>query len=122
MKRQKLSTLTVDALVTLFVEIALAQDEAIWDHRTANYNRLFDKMENVRAELRSRPGDQRRALVTLFDHPNPQVRLKAAISTLVFEPVAARAVLEAIYAIPGPQRLDAGPILRGLDDGTFVPS
>ncbi|NJO54781.1 MAG: DUF2019 domain-containing protein [Bacteroidales bacterium] len=122
MKRVKLSTLSTDELVERFAEIGLAQDEAIWEYRSAEYNHLYMKMEAVRDELRARSGDQRRLLVRLLDHVNPQVRLKAAISVLALEPVAARSVLEALYTSQFPQRLDAGPILRGLDSGSFVPT
>jgi hypothetical protein len=61
-------------------------------------------------------------VLTLYDHPNMQVRVKAAIKTLGVAPEAARKVLEAIRASKWqPQAMDAGMILRGLDDGEYKP-
>ena len=80
-------------------------------------------MEVVRDELKRRPGDQRRALLALYQHPNMQVRLKAAVSTLAVSPQPARDVVESIArSRQQPQAGDAGMLLRGLDDGSFVPS
>ena len=47
-------------------------------------------MAGVANELKARDGDQRTALMTLYDYPNMQVRLKAAIHTLAVAPTAAR--------------------------------
>ncbi len=40
-------------------------------------NRLYWKIASVGNELKSRPGDQRAALLPLYNHKNMQVRLKA---------------------------------------------
>jgi RNA:NAD 2'-phosphotransferase (TPT1/KptA family) len=60
------------------------------------YNRLYKKMERIRAELREMPGDQRRALLPLLSHSNVQVRLAAARSLLALYPDLARNALESI--------------------------
>jgi hypothetical protein len=79
-------------------------------------------MTAVDEELRARGREARLALLTLYDHPNMQVRVKAAIKTLGVAPEAARKVLEAIRASKWqPQAMDAGMILRGLDDGEYKP-
>jgi hypothetical protein len=80
-------------------------------------------MDALRQELKSRPGDQRRALTPLYSHPNAQVRLNAAKSTLALAPEVARATMQAI--IDGrefPQALDAGMLLGGLDSGEYKPT
>lgn len=74
MKRLKLADIPVEQLVERFVAIAVAQDQALGRDDTKTYNRLFPQMQDVREELKSRPGDERRALVPLLKHPNPQVR------------------------------------------------
>jgi hypothetical protein len=80
-------------------------------------------MQHVVDELRVRKGDQRRALLALYDHPSVQVRLKAAKATLAVAPLEARAALEAIRASNWqPQALDAGMSLRNLDNGVFKPT
>jgi hypothetical protein len=123
MKRIKLQDLTVDQLVERFVEIGLDQDRALLENDVGGFNRLFDQMQVVNQELKSRAGDQRRALLSLYKHPNLQVRLKAAKTTLAIAPQAARDVLEAIKdSKMQPQALDAGMSLRNLDQGIYKPT
>lgn len=77
-------------------------------------------MVDVVEELRNRDGDQRRSLIRLFDHPNPQVRLMAAsiILDLDLEPEAARPVLQAIHDSREPYlALNAGMSLSLYDLG-----
>ena len=89
----------------------------------AKYNRLFDQMEAVEEELKVRGGDQRQALLGLYDHPNGHVRLKAAKATLAVAPEAARRALQSIIdRREYPHALDAGMTIRALNDGTFVPT
>jgi len=90
MRRTKISDMSVDELVEKFTAIALAQDEAMLMDEHAKYNRLFNQMDVIGNELKSRAGDQRRALLPLYDHRNAQVRLTAAIATLAVAPDAAR--------------------------------
>lgn len=79
-------------------------------------------MDEVDRELRARGREARLELLRLFEHESMQVRLKAATRTLTVAPVRARTVLEAIRASQyHPQALDAGMLIRGLDDGTFKP-
>lgn len=124
MRKRNLTKMTVDELVQRFMEIALAQDHAImWDEPAAKYNRLFDLMGDVEEELKRRPGDQRRELVQLFDHPNPQVRVKAAIRSLAVAPEEARQVLEILDERNElPQAADARGMMRSLDEGTYKPT
>lgn len=124
MKRVNLKDSTIEELVERFAAIALEQDEAIQWNDNARFNRLYSQMDAVVKELKSRQGDQRRALIPLYNYRNLQVRLKAAIATLAVVPEAARTVLQMIREdyIEYPQGGDAGMILRGLDDGSFTPS
>lgn len=121
--KQRLEKMTVDQLVDRFLTIALDQDRAIRDDNNAKYNRLYDQLEAVKQELRSRPGDQRRALISLYEHPNAQVRLKSAIATLALAPEAARRTLQSISDHQEyPQAADARGLMSALNDGSFVPS
>lgn len=123
MRKRNLTEMSVDELVERFKQIALAQDAADLRDEITKYNRLFDLMGDVEEELKQRPGDQRRALVSLFDHPNPQVRVKAAIRALAVAPKAAREALEILDERNElPQAADARGILWGLDDGTYKPT
>jgi hypothetical protein len=123
MTNQKLKEMSVGELVERFVAIALDQDEAIFDEDNAKFNKLYDQMQSVKDELRARPGDQRNALRALLDHPNMQVRLKAAITTLALAPDISKRVLRQIADSHRlPQAADAGLILSGIRDGSFVPS
>jgi hypothetical protein len=108
-KRLNLNGLTVEQLVERFTAIALGQHDANEDDDIAKYTRLYREMDAVRDELKSRDGDERRALLSLLDHPNAQVRLKAAISLLAVAPSAARAALQKIKdRREYPQAADAG--------------
>ncbi len=121
MKPSKLQDMTVDQLVERFTAIALDQDKAIDD--TAKFNRLFVQMEAVKRELKARDGDQRRALLCLYDHPNAQVRLKAVKATLAVAPERARRMLEIIAeSREYPQAGDAGMTIDCLDRGIFKPT
>ena len=123
MKHVSVRHLTVNQLVERFTAFALEQDEALLMDEIAKFNRLFDKMEAIEEELKSRPGDQRRALLPLYKHPNMQVRVKAAMATLAVAPQAAREALQAIKASQEqPQALEAGMSLWNLDRGVFKPS
>jgi hypothetical protein len=117
-----LKDMTVDQLVDSFAEIGISQYQATMGGETRRFNRLYDQMDLIDRELRSRGRDARLGLLRLYDHPNIQVRLKAATRTLGIAPVAARAVIEAIDESQWfPQAGDAGLTLRYLDEGTFKP-
>lgn len=122
MKKILLSNMTVKQLVEHFKSIALAQAHAIEFEANRNFNKLYDEMEAVRRELKSREGDQRRALLPLLQERSAQVRLKAAISLLKLEPAAARAALVKIVDNrEDPQNADALGMLRSLEQGRYVP-
>jgi hypothetical protein len=118
MKRINLAELTVAQLVERFTEIARAQHRATLMFQIAKYNRLFDQMSDVMAALKVRSGDQRRALIPLFSHPNAQVRFTAAVATMRLDREGARRVLELIRERNEyPQAADARSILQSLDEG-----
>ncbi len=122
MNRIALDKMTVDQLVERFAEIGVPQYEADDRHDRAAYNKPYSEMDEVDQELRARGPDARRQLLRLYDHPNLQVRLKAATRTLGVAPDAARRLLQEIAASKWPpQYLDAGMTLSNLDNGTFKP-
>jgi hypothetical protein len=114
--------MTVNELVERFIDIALDQDKALFNFEIAKFNKLYRQMDTVRNELKSRPGDQRSALLPLYAHPNIQVRLKAALTTMEVAPEAARKVLlkivdsrrypQAADALAAIWRLDGRPLVR----------
>ena len=117
--RSTITALTVEELVARFIEISMAQGEAIETFDTAKYNRLYDRNQKILDELETRQGDQRTALFTLYDHPNLQVRLNAAKATYALDPDAARIELEAIAASRRyPWAGSAGMTLALLDEGS----
>lgn len=122
MSLPNLKELSVAQLLELFADIGVRQDKALIVHDNATYNPLFWEMQTVEKELQDRPGDQRRALLKLFEYPNMQVRLAAAKATLAVAPKEARAAIESIAATTWyPQAGDAGMCLINLDRGIFVP-
>jgi len=123
MTRANFRAMSVEHLVQEFVANALEQYKAELADATAKYNRLFQRMGLLENELKSREGDQRRALLPLYSHGNPHVRLRAAIATLTLAPAKARQTLQIIIdRNEYPDAADARGMLRALDQGTYIPS
>jgi hypothetical protein len=122
MTSQRLDSLKVGELVKRFVDIGIAQDTALLHDEIGKFNKLYDQKKAIEDELKSREGDQRQALVSLYRHPNMQVRLNAAKATLAVAYQEAFATLQAI-AKSGwhPQAGDAGMSLTHLERGIFKP-
>ncbi|MBI2713641.1 MAG: DUF2019 domain-containing protein [Rhizobiales bacterium] len=123
MKGAALGDMTVPQLVERFTTITLNQFQAELYDEIAKYNRLISEMLAIEQELKNRPGDQRSALVPLFAHPNPQVRLMAAELTLAVAPAAARQTLQEIWdRREFPQAAYAMGTLRALERGDRKPT
>jgi hypothetical protein len=120
---QLLKDMPVVELVNQFTEITLRQYDAALFGNITKYNSLVDQMLAVADELKSRPGDQRSALVPLLVHPNRQVRLMAAEFTLALAPVASRQTLQELSdAKVYPQSAYAMGTLRALQRGDRKPT
>lgn len=123
MSPQLLKDMPVVELVNQFTEITLRQYDAALFGNITKYNSLVDQMLAVADELKSRPGDQRSALVPLLVHPNRQVRLMAAEFTLALAPVASRQTLQELSdAKVYPQSAYAMGTLRALQRGDRKPT
>jgi len=123
MKRIGTENMTVDELVRRFADTGIEQDKALLRNEIAKFNRLFDEKKSIESELKAREGDQRQALLSLYQHPNAQVRLNAMKATLAVAPEAARRALEVLAASREyPQAGDAGMSLHALDNGIFKPT
>jgi hypothetical protein len=123
MTKPNLANASADDLVQGFAVVALQQAEAMLDFDHARVAGLFNELERIEAELKRRPGDARSALLALYDHPNAQVRVKAAKATLAVAPKDARRVLQDIAASPHLQQcLEAGMSLWNLERGIFKPT
>lgn len=70
MSRVDLEVATIEELVAIFAAIAVNQNAALECSRNAEYNRLYRQMEKIEEQLKARGGDQRRALLPLYGHPN----------------------------------------------------
>ena len=123
MKREDLSRISTDELVNRFAEYAVQQDDASLENDVAKVNRLFWKLKDIEQELKDREGDQRSALLRLYNHPNAQVRVKAAKATLAIAPVQARAALQALAdSKEYPPALEAGMSIDMLNRGIYKPT
>jgi uncharacterized protein DUF2019 len=123
MRRVKLQSMTVEQLVEHFRDIALAQDEALLMNDIAAATKRYWHLKEIEDELKARGGDQRRALLALYDHHNAQVRLKAVKATLAVASEVARKELQAIAdSREYPQAGEAGMSLWNLDRGIFKPT
>lgn len=117
-KAKKLAALSSDELVSEYVRISTDMGQAADQFETARYNRLFAKEIAVVRELRSRDGDHRNRLFSLYGHQNLQVRLNAAHSTYPLDPSLAAAELQAIAATKWPpQGTNAGMTLAMIRMG-----
>lgn len=116
-----LSSTKVDALVATFADVALRMEQADIDGRLALYKKLYQQKVAIQTELRARPGDQRIALLALYDHPSMEVRFLAAQATRSVAPVEARRALERISASSWPQAGSAGMSLHAWDSGVWEP-
>jgi hypothetical protein len=127
MNRAGLTKLSVDELVEQFRNYALQQDEALLSGEQSKVNRLFWKLRDVEGELegelKRRDGDQRSALLRLYDHPNAQVRVKAIKASLAVAPELGREALQALANSKNyPAAMEAGMSIRALDRGIFKPT
>ena len=124
MTMTKLMGLTTPELVARFEDIALEQDKALAEYWPISvYTRLFHEMNAVAKELKSRQGDQRRALVHLMESSNLLVRLRAATITLPVAYVLARSTLESIKALGVyPEAGEAAGLLNDMDKGLHNPT
>jgi predicted short-subunit dehydrogenase-like oxidoreductase (DUF2520 family) len=121
-KRVGLQDMSATELVDGFAAAALGQFQAELQSNIAKQNKFVEQAMAIAAELKSRPGDQRSALLGLYEHPNVQVRLNAARLTLAVAPATARQVVETIAASRKyPQAMDAGMCLWALEQGIFKP-
>lgn len=118
---EDLGAASVDQLVDAFADVARRMDEASIEGRMSRYRTLYAEKRSIETELRSRHGDQRRALLGLYDDPSMEVRLLAAKATRFIAPVEARHALERIRNSQWPQKLDAGMALRAWDEGIWQP-
>jgi hypothetical protein len=120
--KRAINELNVHELVARFERIAVEQYSAIRQRKISKYNELYAEMDAVDDELKRHGVDARRALLRLYDHPNVQVRVKAAIRTLAVAPEPAKRLLQTIAESHNfPQAADAGMILDSLKTGSFVP-
>ncbi len=96
MKRVSIQKLSVSQLLDQFAASALRQYKAELESNIAKQNKCVEEQMAIAAELKVRSGDQRSALLKLYDHPNVQVRLNAARLSLAVAPTTARGVIQAI--------------------------
>lgn len=123
MKSRGLHELSAVELVERFAAASLGQFQAELEGDIAKQNEFVRQSIAVTDELKSRPGDQRSALIKLYDHPNVQVRLNAARLTFAVAPVAAREVIQAVKESKQyPQAMDAGMCLWTIEQGIFKPT
>jgi hypothetical protein len=123
MTRPNFQAMSVDQLMARYISIGVDQDRALLRNEYAKFNRLFAEKNAIENELKRRNGDQRRALLNLYHHPNAQVRLNAAKATLAVAPDSARRMLQDMAdSKEYPQAGDAGMTLDFLDSGVFKPS
>lgn len=110
-------------LVELFRGYAIQQQRVLLDSNTSKYNKLYDKMAAIDAELRSRGMEARKSLLTLLSDKNFRVRYAAAMKSLGVDRDRAVAVLREIATSHMmPEAGAAGMALLHLERGIFKPT
>jgi Domain of unknown function (DUF2019) len=132
MKTPKLQDFSNEELAERFKELSLQQGEAEMSNDMRTYNRRYQQLKDVSAELRRRGPEARRALLPLLNCPRDagllsavaQCRLNAAEELLAVEPDRARATLRELASNIAVQyqMAHARHTLGVLDDGTFKPT
>lgn len=109
-------------IVTLYISIILQQHDAAIHDSIRLYNKYYSRPRALANELKSRPGDDRRLLITLLSHKNSSVRFASAVETITIEHQLALQTLEQL-ADSGdyPNEMNARSLLRSLKNGRFVP-
>ncbi|MES2750191.1 MAG: DUF2019 domain-containing protein [Pseudomonadota bacterium] len=116
MTKIEVSKLSVEDLLERYVLLSIRQGAAVNLAKVSLVNRLSGQIHEISKELKRRPSDRGRALMTLFDHPNVQVRLNAARSLMSVFPQEARQQIQVIANSKSyPQAVDAGLYLSSLD-------
>jgi hypothetical protein len=88
--------MSTDELVDLFAKNGIEQYSVLRNHEVSKFRKIFDVMAEIYAELKERGPQALLALTKLYDYPNVQVQVQAALLTVEVSPDGARPVLEAI--------------------------
>jgi hypothetical protein len=126
-----LKGLSNEQLVAAFVALSHKQGMALKNENTRRYNRLFDELKPIEAELRERGDDARRSLIPLLKatpnsglyYQDAQTRFNAAEELDSLVPELARATLRDIAA-NGPRKYRgmAGMSLSMREQGIYKPN
>lgn len=123
MKVEDFSSFSDAELVQTFLKLSLSRAEAVMATDVSKLNRLYPRSTALKDELRRREGDKRRLLISLYNHPNPQVRIDAATATLaIFPEEASRALQLVCDRQEHPYALEAGMRIDSLRQGIFKPA
>ena len=122
MRKLNIGKVSTEALVTLFADLSKRQGDALIVDDTRRSNRIFYRILDIDSELRARGPEARLKLKALLIHPNPFVRMNAAVKILGLVPQEARSILQEIDdARVQPEALHAGMKLLAFDRGEWVP-
>jgi len=129
MKTPKLQELSNEQLAERFKLLSFQEAEDACSPKY--YQKAYDQLNRVIAELRRRGPEARRALIPLLDCQDnsrimsavAQCHYNAARELLVVEPARARATLEGLAnSVTRSQMAQARRTLEVLNNGTFTPT
>jgi len=83
-------------LLQIFAKAAAEQGQALRSGDSRKANSSYRTMKKIYAELSSRGPHAQQELLSLYEHPDPYVRLNAATHSLDFDPPGALRVLQVI--------------------------
>ena len=110
---------TIDDLVREFADSVAAQTDAVWRGDAKTGNRHAKHYIKIVRKLRELGDAGRDALVPLFKHKRPDVRIAAAAYLLRYRTGEAREVLETEAKGQGLCAFEAQEALKRWDEGTW---
>ena len=104
MRMGRLSQAAVPDLSRMFVELCRRERATILRMDTREHHRQSDRLMEIAEEIKSRGEEGRKALLSLLDHDDENVRLWAASHSLAFAPDIAVPALEDLVALGDRER------------------
>jgi Domain of unknown function (DUF2019) len=96
MTKKSFEHMTIQELIAAYEQIVLEQDQSFRFEKNTKFNKEFKIRVAIVEQLRSRPGDQRKALAPLLDRREPWMRICVAEDTYSLDPERSRKYMQTV--------------------------
>jgi hypothetical protein len=117
MSPQRWNSATVDELVAVYAEAAMAHARASGEGDHRRTNKQHDIVADAYRELRRRGSDAQNALLAMREHPDPGLRSWIGAHALEFAPVEGEHILSELARAGGLQGFNAEMTLTSWRQG-----